>query len=489
MNTSSARLRHWPSQYLTTHTRLEAWLNRAWALAGGVSVRTKILGIVLALTTVLGLGITWQVRTVMEHVFMAELQNRGESVVSDLAARSVDPILLNDTYALYELLQDTVANHPDAVYAFVVDNSGQVLAHTFGDAGFPLELLGLNQPGQDSAIHHLQYLSNQGHIHDFAAPIFEGRAGMVRLGLSETRLHGIVNSVTGQMLLTTLLVALAGIAAAILLTWLLTRPILTLVETTREVGRGNLDVEAPHWADDEIGTLADAFNQMVADLKASRQAIAEKDAARTRLLEQLINAQEEERKRIARELHDGVGQALTSLLVGIKVAGQAETPEAIRRKHDQVRQIAAETLEQVRLLSRQLRPSVLDDLGLAAALERYVEEFRQLYPAITVDLHCDLPVRLSAPTETTLYRIIQEAMTNAARHGDGRMVSVLVSRRNDHVQAIIEDDGHGFDPVAARRAGHSVGIHGMIERAELLGGRVDIESSPEGTTVYVEVPA
>ncbi len=469
---------------MLANTRLEGF----WRLASGVSVQTKILGIVLTLTAVLGLCVTWQVRSVMARVFIGELGSRGQSVVSDLANRSVDPILLNDTFSLYELLTETVANHPDALYAYVVDQDGHVLAHTFGDKGFPVALRNLNVPNPTDHIYDMVYNSNEGRVHDFAAPIFDGRAGTVHLGLTENRLLAITNAVTGQMLLTTLVVALAGIAAAILLTWLLTRPILSLVETTRRVGQGDLKARAAHWADDEIGSLADAFNQMVADLETSRQAIAEKDTVRTRLLEQLINAQEEERRRIARELHDGVGQALTSLIVGIKMMYQFADPQAQQAKGDELRLVATETLEQVRLLSRQLRPSVLDDLGLAAALERYAKEFIRLYPGVNIDLHCDLPVRLPAPVEITLYRIVQEAMTNAGRHSNADALSVLVTQRGDHIQAIVEDNGSGFDPQATRKAGLSVGIHGMAERAELIGGHLDIESSSEGTSVYVEVP-
>lgn len=479
MSTLTAQLRHYP--------RLNAWLERWWGWAGGVSVRTKILGIVLTLTTVLGLGVTWQVRVMMNRTLISELEERGHSVISDLAARSVDPILLNDTFALYELLTETVANHPDAVYAFVVDSQGQVLAHTFED-GIPTALLSLNTPAGTGDSHHLHYLSDEGHIHDFAAPIFDGRAGVVRLGLSEDRLHNVVNAVTSQMLLTTLMVAVAGIAAAILLTWLLTRPILQLVETTWRVGQGDLTARAPHWADDEIGDLADAFNQMVADLEASHRAIAEKEAARTRLLAQLIDAQEEERRRIARDLHDGVGQSLTSLMVGLKVLNQLCDNRAVKDKTTELRQVAGETLDEVRLLSRQLRPSVLDDLGLAAALERYAAEFPGRYPGLTVDLHCNLPDRLPQPLETALYRIVQEAMTNAARHSKAGTLSVLLSLRNGRVQAIVEDDGCGFDPQTALRVGDSVGLHSMAERAELLGGSLEIESSADGTTVYVEAP-
>jgi signal transduction histidine kinase len=473
--------------------RGQRWLEQAWALLGGVSVRTKILGIVLALTVVLGLGITWQVRKVMQRVFISELENRGVSVTSDLAGRSVDPILLNDTFALYRLLTETVANHPDALYAFMLDDNGHVLAHTFGEQGFPTDLLdsGLTSqatPHGNGAITHLLYNSAEGLVHEFSTPIVEGHAGAVRLGLTERRLTGIINLMTGQLLLTTLVVALAGIAAAMLLTWLLTRPIIDLVATTQQVGQGDLNARAPHWADDEIGALADAFNQMVSALAVSQQVVAEKELARTRLLQKLINAQEDERKRIARELHDGVGQVLISLIVGAKTAAQVDNIQVIHAKNVEMCRVATETLEQVRMLSRQLRPSLLDDSGLTAALERYRQDFAQLHPTLAVELHCDLPERLPALLEVNLYRIVQEAMTNAARHSQASTISVLVFRREGRVQAIIEDNGSGFDPEQARKAERSVGIHGMIERAELLGGQLNIESNAEGTSIYVEVP-
>lgn len=463
-----------------------------WSRIGGVSVRTKILGIVLTLTILLGLGITWQVRAAMNQVFFDELDRRGLSVASDLAARSTDPILLNDIYALHQLLTDTVTVHPDVLYAFLIDADGQIIAHTFGETGFPGELLSLERRSTTSmpenAVHVATFSSDEGIVHEFAAPIWGNGLGTAHLGLTETRLHGVVNGVTGQMLLTTLAVSLVGVFAAMLLTWLLTQPILHLVEMTKQVGQGNLLAHAPHWADDEIGALADAFNQMVADLRIGRQAISEKEAARTRLLEQLITAQEEERKRIARELHDGVGQSLTSLLLGMKLACQVDDVEMMRQKSEEMRIFASNTLEDVRLLSRQLRPSVLDDLGLQAALQRYATEFGLQHPHITVDLHCNLSTRLPATTEITLYRIIQEAMTNAARHAGGHTVSVLLSARNGRVQVIIEDDGIGFDPDKVRRASGSVGIHGMIERAELVGGWLDVESGTDGTTVYVDIP-
>lgn len=456
-------------------------------IVSSVSVRTKIMGIVLVLTSVLGISITLQVRTIMSETLLAELDNRGHSVVSDLAARSVGPILAHDQEALQALLQETIANHPDTRYAIVLDAAGRVLAHTFAQE-VPADLLALRTADVLHEEAHIHYENYEGTIHDFQMPIVIDGIGAVRLGLAETRLQHIIDGITRRLLLTTLVVALLGILAAILLTWLLTRPILDLVRTTNQVRSGDLAVRAPLWTNDEIGKLADTFNQLICELQSSQEAVAAKEAARTHLLSRLIEAQEEERKRIARDLHDDVGQALTSSLVQLKLLQQANCTEPTVAALEQLRTVIDQTLTTVRLLSRQLRPSVLDDLGLAVALERYSSEFTSYYPTLTVDLHCDLPGRLPATIAISLYRIIQEAMTNVGRHSGATDLSVLVTRREQKVLAIIEDNGHGFDPKETLRSKSSVGLHSMTERAELLDGTIQIESNVDGTTIFVEIP-
>ena len=188
----------------------------------------------------------------MTETLLAELDNRGHSVVSDLAERSVGPLLTNDRTALYDLLAETVANHPDTRYAFVVDPAGKVITYTFV-GGAPPALLALRPPATLQSEAHIHYENYEGTIHDFTMPILGGNVGAVRLGLAETRLQQTIDAVTRRMLLTTLVVALVGILAAILLTWLLTRPILDLVTTTDRVRQGDLTARAPHWTDDEIG--------------------------------------------------------------------------------------------------------------------------------------------------------------------------------------------------------------------------------------------
>ncbi len=214
---------------------------------------------------------------------------------------------------------------------------------------------------------------------------------------------------------------------------------------------------------------------------------------RARLLEQVTAAQEEEQRRLARELHDETGQSLTSLLVGLRTLTEAPTLEAVHDQAADLRRVTARTLDEVRRLARGLRPGVLDELGLVPAIEQLALDHAQMRSiAVEVSAVGFGAGRVPPTVEAALYRIIQEALTNAAKHSGARTANVVLQRRRELVQAIVSDDGCGFDVEATLRtpaARAQLGLHGMRERAALLDGTVTIESTPgEGTTIYVRVP-
>jgi signal transduction histidine kinase len=160
---------------------------------------------------------------------------------------------------------------------------------------------------------------------------------------------------------------------------------------------------------------------------------------------------------------------------------------ASQSKATDLRDVASKTLDEVHDLSMRLRPRVLDDLGLSAALERLVSEWQSRFK-IPVDIAIQLGERLSGEVETAIYRIIQETLTNIARHAQAKSASILVERYGDMVRAIVEDDGIGFDAKENHGERH-LGLLGMRERAELLNGTVTIESSLDhGTSVFIEIP-
>jgi signal transduction histidine kinase len=230
-------------------------------------------------------------------------------------------------------------------------------------------------------------------------------------------------------------------------------------------------------------------DQRVAQLFAERAALAvelSERVARTSL-GRVVAAQELERKRLARELHDETGQALTSILLGLKTVEQAETRDEAHAAATELRSLIVHTLQNVRRLAVELRPKALDDFGLVPALERLADTFGEA-SGIQVDLEAPIAdERLPEEVETALYRIVQEALTNVAKHAGATRVSVLVTRKDGAVTAVIEDDGRGFE--AGGTDGAGLGLVGMKERLGLLNGRFQIESTEgAGTTIVAEVP-
>jgi signal transduction histidine kinase len=237
----------------------------------------------------------------------------------------------------------------------------------------------------------------------------------------------------------------------------------------------------PRFSDDDL-RLAEQF--------AARAAVAAELSARVArdALRRVVAAQELERRRLARELHDETGQALTSILLGLRAIEEAPSPDAQREAAAGLRELVVTTLRDVRSLAVELRPKTLDDFGLVPAVERLVQTFSE-QTNISVDVEDRLgDTRLPEEVETALYRIVQEALTNIVKHANARSVSILLMRRGGSAQAVIEDDGLGFGPDAAEDGG-GLGLLGMRERVSLLDGRLEVESTPgTGTTLVAEVP-
>ena len=224
---------------------------------------------------------------------------------------------------------------------------------------------------------------------------------------------------------------------------------------------------------------------IIADLTYRKAA----EATRTRLLERLITAEEEERRRIARELHDETGQSLTALLMGLRAITDMAVPPEVRPVALRLRDIAAQTYDDVGRLARGLHPAVLDDEGLAAATRRYVRDYVECFGTPLDFVAGDLDSPPLAPmAAATMYRILQETLTNVARHARATKVAIELKRDESALELQVRDDGVGFEVNRAHDAG--LGLHGMRERASLLGGSIRIESTPgQGTVVRARIPA
>lgn len=257
-------------------------------------------------------------------------------------------------------------------------------------------------------------------------------------------------------------------------------------EATLQRERDQLEVRVR----ERTAELSEANRALEAEI--ARRGRAE-DAHRD-LLRRLSAAEETERGRVSRELHDRLGQDLTAIKLGLQILRKRRAcPPAVCQSIAKLEKLADSLMRDIHRLAWELRPAALDDFGLEMALRRYADEWAAL-SRVPVDFHSrgTSPRRLTPELETTLYRITREALTNVFRHAEARRVSVLLERRADHVLLIVEDDGKGFNAGALLQepaTGGKLGLLGMQERAGLAGGSLEIESTPgAGTTVFARLP-
>jgi signal transduction histidine kinase len=314
-----------------------------------------------------------------------------------------------------------------------------------------------------------------------------------------------------------LALALLSLVFALGVATSVTSPLSTLVRVAGRIAGGELQTPVPELGGDEVGQLGGALESMRVALKKSLDDVArgrdklearvrertaeierlyqelqQRDQLRARLLEKLIGAQEEERRRIARELHDETSQEIGALVLGLDRV-LAMLPESASRTHlRETRALAVHVLEGIHRLGFDLRPSVLDDLGLFRAIAWYAErDLKRRGVAVRCEFE-EEDVRLPAGVETALFRAVQETITNIVRHARAESVLIQGVINPRAVTIEIEDDGQGFDPSSISTTavnGRGLGLAGIRERLELLDGTAQIESSPgHGTRVVLTVP-
>jgi signal transduction histidine kinase len=311
---------------------------------------------------------------------------------------------------------------------------------------------------------------------------------------------------------------LAAVALALLLAGTITLPVARLARAARHLGAGRLDYRLPVESSDEIGALATEFNRMAAQLQDASATLEDRVRQRTQelaeanrqldvhraeqerlaqqrrmLLGRVITAHEEERQRIARELHDETGQSLTALALGIEAATtelHAGLADSVDERLGSLTHVAADALKELERLVLDLRPAQLDRLGLVATLRWYVARVRSHSGvAASLTVHGQT-TRLAVEVETALFRLAQEALTNVVRHAHADHADVRLSFEHDSLRLEVTDDGIGFDAGEVASAPTSIGLIGMRERTQLIGGSLTLVSRPgEGTHVSLTVPS
>ncbi|HEX6543352.1 MAG TPA: sensor histidine kinase [Ktedonobacterales bacterium] len=286
----------------------------------------------------------------------------------------------------------------------------------------------------------------------------------------------------------------AGLGLSVLLNALVLRaalgPLVRLQDVVRRVGMGDLSVRAQPapLADAEIARIAVTLNAMLDNVQSYEGQVRNLSGA-------LIRAQEDERQRIARELHDDTGQILTLLLIRLKLLESLPGADAVKPQIEELRGLIASAIDQVRRLALNLRPPTIDQLGLLPALRSLVSTFTESTGLhVTLDLPRE-PVALARERTLAVYRVLQEALTNAAKHAGAQHISVVVRCEGGWLVAAVRDDGRGYTPEAfigrhrQPAGGAGVGLFGMEERARIIGGSLDLQSAPgRGASVTLRVP-
>ncbi|MBI2911133.1 MAG: HAMP domain-containing protein [Chloroflexi bacterium] len=479
---------------------LSRWLSRN-------ILRTRIALAMVGLTLGLGVVALFQATLDLTTILEEELRNRGIAIARDLAARSATPSQTNDVFSLFEVVNDGLLNNRDVRYILLVEPSGTVRVHTF-QGGVPPGLASAHpwEPGSPQSVRLLR--TSEGAILDIAVPVLGGQGGVIRVGLSEAGVRSRVGNYIGLLSLLVGMAIVGAVGLSVVVSSLLTRPLTRIAEAARRVGSGDLTTKLPAGGSDELGDLARAFNSMTEDLVRSRESLIQrnteleiltkelerKERVRAELLEKLIGAQEEERRRIAREIHDEPTQALSGVLLQLDKVLQhlAQHSQDGWKEVERVRQRVRGAMESLQQITTELRPHAVDDLGFVPAIRWFAEQ-RLADCGVRVDFSVvGRADRLPPPIEIAAFRITQEAINNVARHAEAASARIELRFTSAGLCGRIEDDGKGFDPQAATALpieGPGLGLLGMQERAVLLGGSFAVSSQPgKGTAVSFDIP-
>nr|WP_321400476.1 sensor histidine kinase [uncultured Desulfobacter sp.] len=444
-------------------------------------LRLKLTALIecLVVALVLGTGVvtTFREKRTLEN----ELHKRGYALAADLAGFTAGPLLSRDLPTLRRFVNHSMAQEY-VLYVMIVDNDDQIVMHS-----------DLKFVGKDISLYQLEPLAR--HI-DLSAQvrIADAVLGNVFLGYSYMAVENEIRTAVKQILMLGVMAITLGGVMAYVLAWFIAAPIKRIKDATKQLSAGNHPPLLEIRSADEIGALAQSFNEMALELTRHRTHLQNLVDERTRALRELALhiqlAKEEEAKRIAREIHDELGQSLTALKIDIHwLKGElAEQTSVVQDKIGIMLRLISETINSVRKISSQLRPVLLDDFGLSAAMEWQVKEFSD---RTGISSHFFSRPENIVPRQdqsVALFRVFQEALTNVARHASATQVKAGLWETSNTIVMEVCDNGIGITKSQMTDT-RSFGVIGMHERVKRLGGELEIDGQKgQGTTLRAWIP-
>ena len=468
-------------------------------LTYSLGIREKIAAMWIVIVIIMGVWFGWQSESITRQVMVNNLKNHGISMARDVAAHSAESIVTHNLHHLSQILTNALENNTNLVYIYILDSEGELILKTHSPEYSPIEMAAIPALSTNDCFVTTIHQMNNSRIHDIVVPICNN-IGLVRLGIAENSIEEELIQTRTTLISTILVIISVGSLITIFYTKKLLSPLQELTAATQSLIKGDFSPRVPMRSQDEIGQLTASFNLLAEKLGSykiintkNQAELDRKEKLRIELVKHLITAQEEERKRIARELHDETSQSLTALKLGLKTIEESTSLKKIKEISNELRQMLGATLGEITAISRNLRPSILDDMGLNAALVRFIEETSKrigqniIYKSKGLNNH-----RFPFYIETAVYRIVQEAVTNSIKYAKAENIFVSINYENKTLKGIIHDNGAGFKPALVLDGSipqRGLGLFGMQERAALIGGKLEIDSDiGQGTTITVIVP-
>jgi len=438
-------------------------------------------------------------KNILYEILKVNYDKLAIAITQNLSNRSIDFILTGDFVKLKELFQETKDFHEEIEYIMLLNKNNQVVIHILPQDPSD-ELLKANYVFYSNKEHCEIFSSEIGLIKDIAFPVLEGRLGTLRIGFKENYLHKDIKKIINRVGVSILAASLLSMIVAYVLVTIINKPIQDLTKVAKAIKDGDINKRARVWSSDEVGKLSEAFNIMVdnlyetnQELKKMADTLREQENTRLQLVNKLINAYEEERKRISRELHDKISQSLTSIKMGLKSLQSLSKDSEDMEKIEKFKIMLNISLEEIHELCVDLRPSLLDDFGFFAAVREYIKNFEK---GFNIKVNCKLKgfseyERFNPLAEINVYRVIQEALSNIEKHASATEVNITFEKVDSYLVAVVKDNGCGFnidEKLKSVNGRKPLGIFGMQERISLLGGIFKIKSAPQnGTEIFIKV--